>query len=1162
MKKRILSLVLSVFLVFSAISIAAVSVSAENSIKETFFDRIRSDFDLVWNDEFNTGTLDETKWRFGGDGIRINSEQQVYANGMEDGNVEFDDENLIIIGKKETKLSSRDGKAYNYTSAWLSTLGLQNWKYGYFEIRARLPIGGGLCPAIWTQGYQYKDGAGDWPYSGEIDIMESESPNSSKSTLHHSPYKPSSHTDHVATGAGVYNTSDGSTVYDKYHNYWLYWTDKALICGVDDGLCQIIDLENNPQLAQSFTTYEHWLILNLAFGMFGGKIDDSYEDYWRMYVDYVRVYQPSDGNYDDYSIFEAEDTVTDSPTNTSYSLTHQKTISNLNAAEDVSSVVENIEPGTYDVYAAYIGQPQSRAGSYNVLINGNKTANTLFTGNGTDYTSSEQAFLGTVKIDESKPFEIKFDYDSGTKNRLYIDKYMFVKTDRTPDAVVNSSNCHSFIDEVTVSSQEQLLQALSVIRPSGTIKLDSDITLSSTVTVYRDFVLDLNNHTLNSGTLKSPFNIRNVVDISINNGKIIVNGDSSGFINQFITANECYGCSCNISKVDFTVNATSASRALFAESYGSCDYKVSDCSFNYTSSSLSSTNPPYISYGTSAAFSNVSVSGNGLVAPFKAKNSASNGSVNKLLIYNCDIKDCQNLFVSDSALTKNVKIDIAATSVSNNTALTNHSENMSFVSVADSNTVYNKDNAEITLAQSTTDFYMTCNHSFSKAACTSPAECAYCHITSGEPLGAHIAGEPVTTPSDCFVHGSITTSCTVCGEVFSKEILPLTEHDYVLTTEFAPNCAAMSTWYYNCHGTGYKAYTCNICGFVKMTSYTGSPATDTVEHTPDLSLRVVTPAACSSPGTVQDVCTVCGKTYISKRMLGGHKYSATVVPPTCVDDGYTLHECSVCSDSYKDKILEASGEHNYVDGYCTVCGAPENVFTLTIDGESKAYERDAVVTLAAQESEGFVAYTDGTDYYYAGQQLTMTKDYELSSVSLAFSMLYGASIRYNSSGGIRFYSAVDTELIEKLRNAGATIGLGTIISKKSIIGNEEFTKQISGQYVDVEYTSPNWYTDNRGFKGVTGSIIEIQEENLNESFIGRGYITVKFGDVEKTIYADYANNSIVNNSRSICWIANRIMLDDHANLTDEQFKIVKDFADKYQGNDKYDVYDPGKADIF
>lgn len=185
MKKRVLSFVLSVILIFSTISIAAVSVYAETNNKETFFDRIRNDFDLVWNDEFNTGTLDETKWRFGGDGIRINSEQQVYANDMEDGNVEFDDENLIIIGKKETKLSSRDGKAYNYTSAWLSTLGLQNWKYGYFEIRARLPIGGGLCPAIWTQGYAYKDGEGDWPYSGEIDIMESETPNSSKSTLHH-----------------------------------------------------------------------------------------------------------------------------------------------------------------------------------------------------------------------------------------------------------------------------------------------------------------------------------------------------------------------------------------------------------------------------------------------------------------------------------------------------------------------------------------------------------------------------------------------------------------------------------------------------------------------------------------------------------------------------------------------------------------------------------------------------------------------------------------------------------------------------------------------------------------------------------------------------------------------------------------------------------------
>ena len=85
---------------------------------------------------------------------------------------------------------------------------------------------------------------------------------------------------------------------------------------------------------------------------------------------------------------------------------------------------------------------------------------------------------------------------------------------------------------------------------------------------------------------------------------------------------------------------------------------------------------------------------------------------------------------------------------------------------------------------------------------------------------------------------------------------------------------------------------------------------------------------------------------------------------------------------------------------------------------------------------------------------------------------------------------------------------------------------------------------------------------MNESFVGRGYITIKFGDIEKTIYAAYANNSIDNNSRSICWIANRIMLDDYANLTNEHLSIVKDFADKYNGIDKYDNCDPGKDDIF
>lgn len=59
-----------------------------------------------------------------------------------------------------------------------------------------------------------------------------------------------------------------------------------------------------------------------------------------------------------------------------------------------------------------------------------------------------------------------------------------------------------------------------------------------------------------------------------------------------------------------------------------------------------------------------------------------------------------------------------------------------------------------------------------------------------------------------------------------------------------------------------------------------------------------------------------------------HNYVPSVTAPTCVDDGYTTYTCSKCEDSYISDTVPATGEHSYVSGACSVCGAVEAV-TLT-----------------------------------------------------------------------------------------------------------------------------------------------------------------------------------------------------------------------------------------
>src|ERR1043166_2484149 len=128
---------------------------------------------LVWADEFDQdGPPNPRNWTFEAGFVR-NQEQQWYqaenarcTRGM-----------LILEGRRERKRNpgyesgSRDWRHNRefaeYTAASIKTEGLHAWKYGRFEMRARIDTRSGLWPAFWTLGVE-----GEWPSNGEIDIME------------------------------------------------------------------------------------------------------------------------------------------------------------------------------------------------------------------------------------------------------------------------------------------------------------------------------------------------------------------------------------------------------------------------------------------------------------------------------------------------------------------------------------------------------------------------------------------------------------------------------------------------------------------------------------------------------------------------------------------------------------------------------------------------------------------------------------------------------------------------------------------------------------------------------------------------------------------------------------------------------------------------------
>lgn len=112
----------------------------------------KQDWKLVWNDEFDySGTPDNSKWSFDTQGNNWNwgNEEAQNYTPADKKNAWVEDGNLIIEARKEAYQWYGDGETKQYTSARLITKGKGDWLYGKVEVKALLPSGRGMWPAIW-----------------------------------------------------------------------------------------------------------------------------------------------------------------------------------------------------------------------------------------------------------------------------------------------------------------------------------------------------------------------------------------------------------------------------------------------------------------------------------------------------------------------------------------------------------------------------------------------------------------------------------------------------------------------------------------------------------------------------------------------------------------------------------------------------------------------------------------------------------------------------------------------------------------------------------------------------------------------------------------------------------------------------------------------------
>ena len=253
-----------------------------------------AEWKLLWSDEFERAGLPDSKRWTNEVGFIRNREVQYYTAGRSE-NARVENGNLILEARKErfanprfrTQDGGRRGREYaEYTSASLTTEGLAEWRHGRVEVRAKLPRGRGVWPAIWMLGTRRK-GVG-WPACGEIDIMEyvGFQPDVIHANIHTRKYN------HVK-GTGKGDQMKIEKPFEDFHIYAIEWSSERIDFFVDKEKYFTYAKESGSGEDAWPFDRPFYLILNLAIGgAWGGQkgIDETIFPQ-RFEIDYVRVYE-------------------------------------------------------------------------------------------------------------------------------------------------------------------------------------------------------------------------------------------------------------------------------------------------------------------------------------------------------------------------------------------------------------------------------------------------------------------------------------------------------------------------------------------------------------------------------------------------------------------------------------------------------------------------------------------------------------------------------------------------------------------------------------------------------------------------------------------------------------------------------------------------------
>jgi len=228
---------------------------------------------LLWSDEFNGNSINLDSWTFEtGAGGWGNNELENYTNSPDNAYVTDGKLNIVAI---------KSGSSY--TSARLITKGKKEFTYGRIDIRAKMPVGKGIWPALWMLGGNISQV--NWPACGEIDIMEYLGHEASKvyGTAH---YYDNGH----QYKGGNFTLSGGQGFNDKFHVFTILWQENSIIWYVD--YQKYYEVTGSTIKFEAFDLPQFFIFNVAVGGNWPGNPDATTVFPQTMVVDYVRVFQP------------------------------------------------------------------------------------------------------------------------------------------------------------------------------------------------------------------------------------------------------------------------------------------------------------------------------------------------------------------------------------------------------------------------------------------------------------------------------------------------------------------------------------------------------------------------------------------------------------------------------------------------------------------------------------------------------------------------------------------------------------------------------------------------------------------------------------------------------------------------------------------------------